>query len=70
MERRIVLIAMRQKKWQSRLSVGIEATLSGGQLFDLPIGKIYAKNITPDKTGIGDMTDAEFARALRYGVTT
>jgi mono/diheme cytochrome c family protein len=34
----------------------------------LPIGKIYAKNITPDKTGIGNMTDAEFARALRYGV--
>lgn len=53
---------------EQQVSRGIEAPLSGGQVFDLPIGKIYSKNITPDKTGIGDMTDAEFARALRYGV--
>jgi mono/diheme cytochrome c family protein len=43
--------------------------LSGGYLFDLPIAKIYSKNITPDKeTGIGNYTDAEIARVLRYGV--
>ena len=37
--------------------------------FDLPVGKLYSKNITPDKeTGIGNLTDAEIARALRYGV--
>lgn len=47
---------------------GEEAPLSGGRVFDLPIGKLYAKNITPDSTGIGAMTDAEFARALRYGL--
>jgi mono/diheme cytochrome c family protein len=47
---------------------GKEVPLAGGQVFDLPIGKIYAKNITPHKTGIGEMTDEEFARALRYGV--
>jgi hypothetical protein len=38
-------------------------------LFDLSVGKIYSKNITPDKeTGIGNYTDAQIARALRYGV--
>ena len=43
--------------------------LSGGHLFDLPVGKIYSRNITPDKeTGIGNYTDAEIARALYYGV--
>ena len=43
--------------------------LSGGHEWNLPLGKIYAKNITPDKeTGIGKLTDAEIARTLRYGV--
>ncbi|MBL0183853.1 MAG: cytochrome C [Chitinophagaceae bacterium] len=43
--------------------------LTGGRLFDLPVGKIYSRNITPDKeTGIGRYTDAEIARALYYGV--
>ena len=43
--------------------------LTGGRLFDLPLGKIYSKNITPDKeTGIGKYTDAEIARSLYYGV--
>jgi mono/diheme cytochrome c family protein len=53
----------------SLLKLGQPVPLSGGFVFDLPIGKIYAKNITPDKeTGIGKYTDAEIARALRYGV--
>jgi mono/diheme cytochrome c family protein len=43
--------------------------LSGGVAFELPVGKIYSKNITPDKeTGIGRYSDGEIARALRYGV--
>ena len=53
----------------SLLKLGQEVPLTGGYVFDLPVGKIYAKNITPDKeTGIGNLTDAEIARALRYGV--
>lgn len=53
----------------SLLNLGMDVPLSGGVLFDLPVGKIYTRNITPDKeTGIGKYTDAEIARALRYGV--
>ena len=53
----------------SLIRLGEEINLSGGVVFDLPVGKIYSKNITPDKeTGIGNYTDAEIARALRYGV--
>ena len=53
----------------SLIALGKDVPLSGGFTFDLPIGKIYAKNITPDKeTGIGKLTDQEIARALRYGV--
>jgi mono/diheme cytochrome c family protein len=53
----------------SLISLGQEVPLTGGFVFDLPVGKIYSKNITPDKeTGIGKYTDAEIARALRYGV--
>jgi mono/diheme cytochrome c family protein len=56
-------------KPDSLLKLGQEVPLTGGMLFDLPLGKIYSKNITPDmETGIGKMTDAEIARALRYGV--
>jgi mono/diheme cytochrome c family protein len=47
---------------------GEEVALSGGKVFDLPIGKIFSGNITPDETGIGKWRDAEIARALRYGV--
>ena len=42
--------------------------LSGGNRFDLPIGDIYAPNLTPDSTGIALKSDEELARALRYGV--
>ncbi len=53
----------------SLLKLGQDVPLTGGFVFDLPVGKIYSKNITPDKeTGIGNYTDAEVARALRYGV--
>lgn len=47
---------------------GEQVPLSGGKEFSLPIGKLYTKNLTPDETGIGNMTDREIARVLRYGV--
>ena len=53
----------------SLLSLGQEVELSGGYEFDMPIGKIYTRNITPDSTtGIGRYTDKEIARSLRYGI--
>ncbi|MBC7904955.1 MAG: c-type cytochrome [Gemmatimonadaceae bacterium] len=48
---------------------GTDVPLSGGRVFDLPIGLLYAKNLTPDATGIGSMTDGEIARSLRFGVS-
>lgn len=53
----------------SLIALGQDVPLTGGYLFDMPIAKIYTKNITPDSTtGIGRFTDGEIARALRYGV--
>lgn len=53
----------------SVMKLGQEPALSGGRLFDLPFGKVYTRNITPDSTtGIGRMTDGEIARVLRYSV--
>jgi mono/diheme cytochrome c family protein len=53
----------------SLLTLGKPVSLSGGYVFDMPIGKMYTRNITPDSTtGIGRYTDKEIARALRYGV--
>jgi mono/diheme cytochrome c family protein len=40
--------------------------LAGGLAFELSIGTIYARNLTP--AGIGRYTDSELARVLRYGV--
>lgn len=53
----------------SIIALGQDVPLTGGFEFDLPVGKIYSKNITPDvETGIGKRTDSEIARMLRYGV--
>jgi mono/diheme cytochrome c family protein len=43
---------------------------AGGQLFDLgPLGKLFTKNLTPDKeTGLGDWTDDQIKIAIRSGV--
>jgi len=42
---------------------------AGGLPLATPFGTFYSPNITPDKeTGIGNYTDAEIARVLRYGV--
>lgn len=57
------------KNADSLIKLGQDVPLTGGFCFDLPLGKIYSKNITPDpETGIGKVTDSEIARALRYGV--
>lgn len=53
----------------SLLALGQDVPLTGGFVFDMPIGKMYTRNLTPDnETGIGRYTDAEIARSLRYGV--
>jgi hypothetical protein len=36
---------------QQRVSRGEIVALSGGSVFNLPVGKIYSKNITPHSTG-------------------
>jgi mono/diheme cytochrome c family protein len=53
----------------SLLALGQEVPLTGGVKFEFEIGKIFSRNITPDKeTGIGRYSDGEIARTLRYGV--
>jgi mono/diheme cytochrome c family protein len=43
--------------------------LSGGVVFDIPPGRFYPPNITPDReTGIGNIPDSLLARAIREGV--
>ncbi|QDH14346.1 cytochrome c [Formicincola oecophyllae] len=45
------------------------APYSGGVGFPLPIGTIYAPNITPDpRYGIGTYNERDFARAVREGI--
>jgi mono/diheme cytochrome c family protein len=57
------------KNVDSVLKAGQEVPLTGGNTFDLPFGKFYTRNLTPDKeTGIGNLTDGEIARVLRYSV--
>ncbi|WFU76266.1 c-type cytochrome [Bradyrhizobium sp. CB2312] len=42
---------------------------AGGTRIDTPFGAVYAPNLTPDRdTGIGAWADADFTRALRYGI--
>ena len=43
---------------------------AGGRAFDTPFGKLYSTNITPDQeTGIGQWSLADFAHAMRDGVS-
>ena len=54
---------------QDALKAGRKVPLKGGKTFDTPLGMIYPKNLTPDlETGIGQKTDGELARLLRYAV--
>jgi len=57
------------KEDNEKINMGQELPLKGGLNFDLPIGTLYSKNITPDdETGIGKLPDSVIARSLRYGV--
>ena len=48
---------------------GADVPLVGGRVFAIPPGKFYPRNLTPDSaTGLGLVSDAAIARALRYGV--
>jgi mono/diheme cytochrome c family protein len=54
---------------QQKIKAGEQVPLMGGFVFDLPIGIIHSRNITPDdETGIGKLPDSVIARSLRYGV--
>lgn len=53
----------------SLLRLGQDVPLSGGRPFKLPVGTIYSRNITShSQYGIGQQSDQEIARSLRYGV--
>ena len=48
---------------------GADTPLIGGYVFEIPPGKFYTRNLTPDpETGLGNVSDSAIARALRYGV--
>jgi mono/diheme cytochrome c family protein len=48
---------------------GADVPLAGGYVFDIPPGRIYSRNLTPDaETGLGNVSDRAIARALRHGV--
>jgi mono/diheme cytochrome c family protein len=54
---------------RDKVDAGEEVALSGGFSFVIPLGTINAANITSDpETGIGNLSDGEIARSLRYGV--
>jgi mono/diheme cytochrome c family protein len=54
---------------QAALRAGGRPPLSGGTALEIPFGTIRFPNLTPDvETGIGRLSDAELARALRHGV--
>ena len=51
------------------VDAGLEIPLSGGWELTIPLGTFRAPNITPDKeTGIGNLSDKELARIMRYSV--
>jgi mono/diheme cytochrome c family protein len=48
---------------------GIEVPMSGGWELSIPPGTFRAANLTPDnETGIGNLTDAQLVRAMRYSI--
>lgn len=51
------------------VKAGATPPLAGGNVFELPFGKLYAPNLTPHpEHGIGRQSDAQLARVLRHGV--
>ena len=52
-----------------KVDAGEEVALSGGFNFIIPLGTLYTPNITSDpETGIGNLSDGEIARSLRFGI--
>jgi fructose 5-dehydrogenase cytochrome subunit len=47
---------------------GSKTAFSGGYGIASPMGVIYATNITPAQSGIGDYTEAQFSAAVRHGI--
>ena len=43
------------------------ALYAGGRGIETPFGTVYASNLTPDATGLGDWNSAAFWRALQHG---
>lgn len=57
------------KGQEAEVDAGKEMPLIGGYEFNIPPGVLRSRNITSDKeTGIGGLSDAQIARALRYNV--
>ncbi len=51
------------------VEMGKEVPMTGGFVFELPIGNIYSPNITSDdETGIGSYSDGQLYRMLRHNV--
>jgi hypothetical protein len=46
-----------------------DLAMSGPDLtgWKLPFGIVYARNLTPDKTGLGEWTEAQFIKSIRLG---
>jgi len=56
-------------KQTAAIMAGAEVPLSGGYEWNIPPGRFYTRNITPDpETGLGRIPPKAIARALRYGV--
>jgi mono/diheme cytochrome c family protein len=45
-----------------------QALPAGGRAFKTPVGTLYPINLTPDATGLGLWSEAQFIAAVQYGV--
>ena len=52
----------------ARVEAGEELPMRGGMSFKLPIGTLYAANLTPDATGIGNISDGQLYRMMRHNI--
>ncbi len=53
----------------SLLKLGMKEQMIGGYVFKTPFATFYTPNITPhSETGIGNFTDEQLARAIRYHI--
>jgi mono/diheme cytochrome c family protein len=51
--------------------LGPRHDLRGGMRMPIPMfGTFYPSNLTPDATGIGDLSDGQLARTIRHGVNS